>query len=130
MNKRNNGLVAEVQNNVLDNANVSEETKAIVSKLLTSYESSTYKEYEDRHQWYRDVVDDMVNDMSFEDDKLAEKMTTNHPTLQQSFFRMITLFIKKMSTKTYWDARNETSVSLCKKLNEVLDKEDSYIPFI
>jgi len=129
MNKRNEEVIELVQKQVFDNINVSEQTKSAVSRLMQAYENATYAEHTDRHKWYRDVVDDMVNDCSFRDDELAEKMANNHPTLQQSFMRMCLKFIKKMAEKTYFDGRNEDSVKLAKTIVESI-KDNDYLPFV
>ena len=130
-NKRDNELLKEIEKEVLNNINVSVEVKSLIRKLQGRYVDATYNDWGDRHQWYRDMVDDMVNDTSFEDDKLAEEMANNHPTLQQSFYRMVEKFIRKMGKKTIFvDGRNEASVNICKKLNEVTEKENPYIPYV
>lgn len=42
-------------------------------------------------------------------DRLAELMSQDHPTLQQSTMRLACLFIEQMANKNYTDARNEQS---------------------
>ena len=42
-------------------------------------------------------------------DKLAELMSQDHPTLQQSTMRLVCSFIEQMANKGYTDARNEQS---------------------
>lgn len=126
--KRNEDLVKRV-NDILSNDNLDELTKATIQVLLNQYKEHTYNKWEDRHQFCRDFVSNMVNDFGFEDDELAEKMANEHPTLQQNFMRLCRKFIVKMSQKTYYDDRNESSVKMAKKMVEAI-KEDSSLPFI
>ena len=83
-NKRDNELVMAIENEIAKGS-VSAE---LASQLLKAYKSATYKEWEDRHKWYRYLVEDMVNDCAFADEELATEMANNHPTLQQNFMRM------------------------------------------
>lgn len=106
-----------------------EEQKKVITELLRKYENATYQEWDERHKFYEDVVDNMVNDTLFQDDKLAQTMANNHPTLQQSFMRFVMKFIKRMSEKTYFDGRNENSVKLAKKIMESV-KDDICLPCI
>ena len=124
--KRNNELVEKIET-ILNNTTSKEEHDAI-NELLTRYKNATYKEHSDRHEFYRNMVDDMVNDCSFEDDALAVKMASNHPTLQQNFMRMCVKFIKEMAQKSYCDDRNRNSVEFAKQVMEIVD--NSYFPFI
>lgn len=124
--KRNLELVAEVKN---ISANLPEDQKKSVDSLIKAYERATYENHSDRHEFYRDMVSTMTNDMGFEDEKLADKMANEHPTLQQSFMRFVCKFIRKMAKREYTDGRNERAVALAKRLAKVLD-EDDYLPFI
>lgn len=126
--KRDNELVSKVEE-VLNAENLTEEQKAVISSLKSDYEYATYKEYEDRHDFYRKMVSRMTNDMSFEDEKLAKHMASEHPTLQQNFMRFCALFIKEMANKSYYDARNENSVLLAKEMLPII-QEKGYLPFI
>ena len=124
--KRDNELVAKV-NAIAEN--VSAEDAKTIKELVRKYESTTYKEWNDRHEFHCSMVSDMTNDCGFADDKIAEHMASDHPTIQQSFFRFVVKFIKKMADKTYWDGRNEASVSTCKKIAELLG-DNTYLPFV
>lgn len=127
MEKRNNKIIEEAQNFLLNSNFSDEEAKPIVN-LINAYKHNTYENWEDRHEMYRDIVDSMVNDCGFQDKKLAEKMANNHPTLQQNFMRMCVYFIKEMANKSYCDDRNRASVEFAKS---VLDNvEEKYFPFI
>ena len=125
--KRNTEFVDRV-NEITNSAKLTDEQRVALRELVSEYEYITYKENSDRHEFYRNVVDDMVNDMSFEDRKLAEKMANNHPTLQQSFMRMCAYFIKCMAEKTYYDDRNKASVEYAKSV--VDNVGGKYFPFI
>jgi len=46
-------------------------------------------------------------------DKLANR---THPTLQQSFTRMVFMFILKMAEKNYFDGRNKGAVQECRTM--------------
>lgn len=126
--KRDNELVSKVEE-VLNAENLTEEQKAIISSLKSDYENATYKEYEDRHDFYRNMVSRMTNDISFEDKKLAKFMASEHPTLQQNFMRFCVMFIKEMANKSYCDARNENSVSFAKSVMPIINNE-GYFPYI
>ena len=101
----------------------------IVQSLLNNYKENNFLEWNERHEKYRDIVERMVNDTGFEDDKLAEHMANNHPTLQQNFMRMCIKFIRKMAEKKYCDGRNEASVNLAKRIVEAIDGNDA-LPFV
>lgn len=128
-NKRNNELLEKVNEILTTSTNLTEDQKKSVDSLIKAYERATYKNHSDRHEFYRDMVSTMTNDMCFEDDKLADKMANEHPTLQQSFMRFVCQFIRKMAKREYTDGRNERAVALAKRLVKVLD-EDDFLPFI
>ena len=86
-------MLARIESNI-ENGNVSTED---IKELIKKYKSATYGEYLDRHEFYEDVVESMVNDCGFRYKELAEKMANDHPTLQQSFMRMAVAFIRKMA---------------------------------
>jgi len=126
--KRNNELCEKIKA-MLESDNLSEEQKKAFKELLTEYEWATYKEHNDRHDFFRKQVEKMVNDFGFQDKELAESMANDHPTLQQSFMRMVCLFIHEMAQKKYFDDRNKGSVSLAKELDPII-KEKGYLPCI
>ena len=119
--KRDNELCAQIDA-LLESDNLTEEQKKTIGNLKKEYEYATYKEYEDRHEFYRRKVSKMVNDFGFQDEELAKAMATDHPTLQQSFMRMVTKFIEKMADKPYYDDRNKASVQLAKKLKPIIEE--------
>lgn len=107
---------------MLEFDNLSEEQKKSINELLIKYKCATFKEYNDRHEFFRKQVEKMVNDFGFEDEKLAISMANDHPTLQQSFMRMVVQFIVKMADKPYYDDRNKASVELAKKLKPIIEE--------
>ena len=113
---------------LLNSENLTPEQKTAVEELIKDYERTTYKDWDDRHEFYRDIVDDMVNDFGFQDTELAKKMANNHPTLQQNFMRMCANFIMRMAEKTYCDDRNRTSVEYAKAIMDNVGEE--YFPYI
>jgi len=119
--KRNNELCKKIQS-MLESDNLSEEQKKAFKELLTEYEWATYKEHNDRHEFFRKQVEKMVNDFGFQDEELAKSMANDHPTMQQSFMRMVVQFIEKMADKSYYDGRNEASVKLAKKLKPIIEE--------
>ena len=127
MEKRNNEIIENAQNFLL-NSNLTDEEAKPITDLINAYKRNTYDNWEERHEMYRDLVDRMVNDFGFEYKELAEKMANNHPTLQQSFMRMCANFIQRMAEKTYCDDRNRTSVEYAKAIMDNVGEE--YFPHI
>lgn len=119
--KRNNELCEKIKS-MLESDNLSGEQKKAFKELLTEYEWATYKEHNDRHEFFRKQVEKMVNDFGFQDEELAKSMANDHPTLQQSFMRMVVQFIEKMADKSYYDDRNKASVQLAKKLKPIIEE--------
>lgn len=128
-NKRKEEIIKEVNNKILCSDSLTDEQRKAINDLLAAYESATYKEYADRHGFYRCVLDEMVNDCAFQSDELAKCMANNHPTLQQSYMRHCMKFIELMSKKEYTDGRNEASVNLAKTIMDCV-KDDVYLPMI
>lgn len=125
--KRDNELIEKVKNVVLAN-NLNAEQRNSIEKLVSRYESSTYKDWGDRSEFFNDMVDIMVNDFGFDDKGLAEKMANTHPTLQQNFMRMVYMFINNMANKSYYDDRNKNSVEFAKEVKEKVGEK--YFSFI
>lgn len=126
--KRDNELCEKVRE-LLNADNLSKEQKDTIASLLVDYEFATYKEHNDRHEFFRKQVEKMVNDFGFQDEELAKERAKDHPTLQQSFMRMVCLFIHEMAQKEHFDDRNKGSVSLAKELDPII-KEKGYLPCI
>lgn len=127
--KRDNDLLEKAEKTI-NEVCMTAEQRDTLNKLCKNYRLSTYENHGDRHEFYRTIVDDMVNDMCFEDKELAEKMSKTHPTLQQNFMRLCVGFIVRMSQKPFYDDRNKVSVELAKKMVEAIKDEGSYIPHI
>jgi len=127
MEKRNNEIIENAQNFLL-NSNLSDEEAKPIVDLINAYKRNTYDKWEERHEMYRNIVDDMVNDCGFQYMELAEKMANNHPTLQQNFMRLCANFIQRMAEKTYCDDRNRTSVEYAKAIMDNVGEE--HFPFI
>ena len=108
--------------------NLTSEQKTAVESLVADYERCTYNDWCERHEFYRGIVESMVNDFGFQYKELAEKMANNHPTLQQSFMRMCANFIQRMAEKSYCDDRNRTSVEYAKSIMDNVGEE--YFPFV
>ena len=127
--KRDNELVEKVEA-IISDTTISEENRTCLGMLLNKYKSATYKEWDDRHEWNAGLLSDMVNDYGFKDEMIAEKMATDHPTLQQTFMRFVLKFIRKMAAKPYFDDRNKASVAIAREIVKTLDEKGEYLPFI
>ena len=71
-----------------------------------------------------------INFMSFRSKDFVEVVTRAHRTLQQSAFRLFMACIKEWATHEHYDARNEATVKLSKRIVEALGDEIDYTPFI
>lgn len=75
------------------------------------------------------LIEGEINDISFRPKVFAESMRYLHPTLQQSFVRVIKETLLAMSNeKWYTDGRNKASKELALQLRPIL--EDAYLPFV
>ena len=126
--KRDNELVKEIE--VLIEAVNTPYHANIIKKLIEKYEYATFAEWKDADEFVADTISDFTNSFSFPDELVAEKMSNEHCTLQQSFMRLCLKFIKKMSEKKYWDGRNEASVKTAKKIMEAFGDEPIALPCI
>lgn len=57
---------------------------------------------------------------------LTNKLISQHNTLQQCFFRAVTIAMKNYASNVYSDARNKASVEFSQKVKEL----DPTFPFI
>jgi hypothetical protein len=75
-------------------------------------------------------LEDALNDMCFDEKKFAESIRFMHPTLQQSFFRLMKECILFMADdkKRYIDDRNRASYEGSRRLAEIL--KETGVPFI
>jgi hypothetical protein len=123
--KRDNELVEAISTKL---PQMNEETRKLVEKLIQEYEWRTFAEWRDKDEFNANFVEHMVNDCGFDEKVVAEKMAFTHPTLQQSFMRLCLNFIKLMSEKSRFDARNESSVKMAKQIVEAIS--DISLPMI
>jgi hypothetical protein len=83
-----------------------------------------------REELLAQYIIEAVNSMGFEDKKCAGLLVTTHRTLQQNIMRLFVAFVNEMAGRKY-DARNEASVTLSKKIVEMMSKENlDYLPYI
>jgi len=59
-------------------------------------------------------------------DKVAQYMTREHRTLQQTFTKVCVAWLKVLSTTEHYDARNEASVQLAKSLMSIPEAKDLF----
>ena len=68
-------------------------------------------------------------------EQLAELMSNDHPTLQQSKMKLVCMFIEQMANKSYTDLRNEQSKKVANAMilgfkehskNEII-QQDGYL---
>ena len=119
--KRDNELIDKLQKQ-LEDESISEEMKNNIKELIKQYEYVTFKEWNDKQDFYADAVSDMVNDFAFDEEHLAKAMAKDHNTNQQNFMRLCKAFILQMAKKEYFDGRNKASVELAKSISEKLEK--------
>jgi hypothetical protein len=65
-------------------------------------------------------------------EKLFLGISSEHRTLQASFWRILFSVMKKYGQiePAWYDLRNEAAVKACKKLTEHIETDSLYIPFI
>lgn len=72
-----------------------------------------------------------VNSFSFNPSRFAAAIPSMHPTLQQSFYRLIRECIKVMADDSrHYDERNRASHEEAKCIMEYLEENGRNIPFI
>lgn len=108
---------------------LSDEEAQTIDTLIRAYCSTSYAEWEERHEFSRQFVSDMVNDFGFQDDELADMMAKQHPTLQQNFMRFVVKFLRLMADKGTHDLRNKNSVVAAKMMVNAIADNDTF-PFI
>lgn len=74
---------------------------------------------------YANQISDAINHFG-DQKKVAEILANNHPTLQQSFMRLVIYFIEEMSKKNSTDARNEASANLARMLMPYIKDKEGY----
>ena len=84
-------------------------------------------------------IEKLINTFSDIPEEIGRRLASTHPTLQQNFMRMVLAFIQEMSSKKYWDLRNEASVEIAKilwrelkntKYYSKVPQEKIYLPFV
>ena len=123
--KRNTDVVAKAVM-IANSGKLNEKEANTIDALLRAYCSTTYAEWEERHEFSRQFVSDMVNDCGFEDDELANAMANQHPTLQQNFMRFVVKFLKLMAAKPTHDLRNKNSVQAAKMMIDAIADNDVF----
>lgn len=114
--KRNNELIAKLQEQMQDES-VSDEMKKSINGLIKEYEYVTFKEWSDKEDFFAKAVSSMVNDTCFDEKHLAKAMSQDHSTIQQSYMRLFKAFVGEMAKKGLSDGRNQASVMLAKEIN-------------
>ena len=125
--KRNTEVITKALQ-IAHSGKISEDEAKTIDTLIRAYCSTTYVAHEERHEFARQFVSDMVNDCGFEDDELAKAMANQHPTLQQNFMRFVVKFLRLMADKPIYDLRNRNSVLAARKLTNVI--VDDTFPYI
>ncbi len=65
------------------------------------------------------------------DAKVAEALTESHRTLQQSIIRGLVQILIEMGKKSWGtDPRNEAGITLCKRLERLVEEEKIFLPFV
>lgn len=75
-------------------------------------------------------IADAINCISQENREVGVMLANIHPTLQQSFMRIVIGFLQEEARKTYVDLRNEATRDLARKLLEGIDESDLYMPLV
>lgn len=75
----------------------------------------------------RRVIERYINTFSEEAfEELAKELSRMHPTLQQSFMRVVLEFVKMMAEKPTHDLRNEATVKLSREIWNAMTKTPYY----
>lgn len=74
------------------------------------------------------IVESTINDYSFNPREFAANVMSFHPTLQQTFARLMKETFLAFAEKSYFDARNKNTVQLAKEIKPIL--ETNVLPFI
>lgn len=71
-----------------------------------------------------------INTMSLNPKGFVEVVTNDHRSLQQSAFRLFAACIREWSEHEFYDARNEATVTLSKRIVAALGEDLERIPYI
>ena len=123
--KRNTDAVAKALE-ITHSGKLNEQEAEVIDTLLRAYCSTTYVDFDERHEFSRQFVSDMVNDFGFQDDALAATMANQHPTLQQNFMRFVVKFLRLMADKPTHDLRNKNSVQAARMMVDAIADNDTF----
>jgi len=99
---------------------------------MTDHEIKEIERESEREERVEQIVDklfDELNVMGIGEritELLFNSITRKHRTLQATFIRVISAFLRKYGEQENFDLRNEAAVTWAKKVS----LEDAYIPFI
>ena len=74
------------------------------------------------------IVESTINDYSFNPREFAANVMSFHPTLQQTFARLMKETFLAFAEKSHFDLRNAKTVTLAKELKPILEK--ACLPFV
>ena len=121
--KRNTEVIEEALK-ITHSGKITEDEAKTIDTLIRAYCRTTFVEWDERHQFSRQFVADMVNDFGFQDDELAKEMANQHPTLQQNFMRFVVKFLRLMAVKPTYDLRNKNSVIAARMMVDAIADND------
>ncbi len=85
-----------------------------------------------REQALADKILDEVNAFGLNEKDVAKEIANAHRTLQQNAMRLIMTILRALAEnydKGFYDARNEATVKMARKMVEAVEGEDG-LPFI
>jgi len=118
----------EAQNDLKSLFDLWEKVNESITFLQGDYDRELIKEPE----VIVNAMSDYVNNYGFEPHKFVELMSRQHRSLQQSFTRLVLMWLLHLSQleEGYYDGRNEVAVNIAKKIMKGLDKHDVNLPLI
>lgn len=76
-------------------------------------------------------ITDFVNGAREKDyEDFAKAMVKQHPTLQQSFTRLVYEFLEKQADNVLFDLRNQSSVEFAKAVRKYVSADKKRFPYI
>ena len=76
-------------------------------------------------------IESAINDYGFDNKQFAETLGTFHKTLESNFTRLLVECIRYLAADNrYIDGRNRNSQKVAKILNDALEQNDWYLPYI
>lgn len=77
-------------------------------------------------------IESAINDYGFNNKQFAETLGTFHKTLESNFTRLLVECIRYLARddNRYIDGRNRNSQRVAKILNDALEQNDCYLPYI